>query len=71
VQGLEDGQEGREGIWLVRVRRSSAFIQERDTQIEIREGECGQGFDENVDHNIGVVEVRVELVARETVSGRT
>jgi len=64
VQICEDGEQRWQRVRFVEVGAGSAFIQEGNAEIEIGEGRCGEGFYKDVDHNIWVVEVRVELVAR-------
>ena len=61
MQICEDGEQRWQ---VVEVGAGSAFIQEGNAEVEIGEGRCGEGFYKYVDHNIWVVEVRVELVAR-------
>ena len=62
MQSDEDGEEGWERIGLVWVGGRITFVKERDAEVEVGEGRGGEGFDEDVDHDVGVVEVGVELV---------
>lgn len=69
VQRREHGQELRERVGLVGVRagagprgRGRPLVEEGDAEREVGEGRGGERFDEDVDHDVGVVEVGVELV---------
>lgn len=68
MEGLQDGQERGERVGLVWVGGDGAFVEKGDAEVEVREGEGCQGFDEDVDDYVRVVEVRVKLVAAQKVS---
>lgn len=62
MQGDEDREEGWERIGLVWVGGRVAFVKEGDAEVEVGERRRGEGFDEDVDHDVGVVEIWVELI---------
>ena len=62
MEGGEGGEELGERVGLVWVGGDRAFVEKGDAEVEVREGENGQGLDEDVDYNVWVVQVRVELV---------
>lgn len=59
----DDGEERWEWVGLVWVCVGWAFVEEGYAEVEVGEGGGGKGFYQDVDDNIGVVEVWVELVA--------
>lgn len=63
MQRLEDREKGGERVWLVRIGRDRAFVEEGDAEVEVGEGQGSEGLDENVDNHVWVVQVRVKLVA--------
>ena len=63
VQLGEDGEERGEGVRLVGVGTRGPFVEEGDAEVEVWEGGGGEGFYEDVDDYVWVVEVWVKLVA--------
>ena len=62
MQSDEDGEEGWERIGLVWVGGRITFVKERDAEVEVGERGRGESFDEDVDHDVGVVKIWVELI---------
>ena len=61
----ERGEERGERVGLVRVGGGrGAVVEEGDAEREVGEGRGGERFDEDVDDDVGVVEVWIELVPR-------
>ncbi len=59
----EDGEGGGERVGLVLARGGGRpLVEEGDAEAEVGEGGGGERFDEDVDHDVGVVEVWVELI---------
>ena len=59
----EDGEEGGEGVGLVLVRGGGrSLVEEGDAEADVWEGGGSERLEEDVDHDVRVVEVRVELV---------
>jgi hypothetical protein len=63
VEALEDGQDIRQRIRLIQLSVDGTLVEKRYTEVEIREGRRREGLDEDVDNHVGVVEIRIELVA--------
>lgn len=59
----EDGEERgqRVGLLLARGGRGT-LVEERYAEAEVGEGGGGERFDEDVDHDVRVIEIWVELV---------
>lgn len=49
VESCEDGKHGWERVGLVVVRLRGPLAKERDAEVEVWEGECGESLDEDVD----------------------
>jgi hypothetical protein len=63
-------QEWREWVWLVELRGRRPVVEQRQTQVEVGVRGLRERLGEDVDNNVGVVEVRVELVpVRMSVGG--
>ena len=63
VERGEHAELRRERVRLFRVRSSGgAVVEQGDAEVEVGEGGGGERFDEDVDHDVRVVEVGVELV---------
>ena len=58
----EGGEEGGEGVGLVERCIGGPFVEKGDAEIEVGERGGSEGFDKDVDHNVGVVQVWVELI---------
>ena len=67
MQCGEDWEKRRKWVGLVWVAAWRTFIEQGDAEIEVGEGERREGFDEDVDDYIGVVEVRIELIPKRTL----
>lgn len=63
MKSCEVGEQGWERVWFVEVGGWRPIIEEGDGEIEVGERHGGEGFYEDVDYDIGVIEVLVELVA--------
>lgn len=63
MEALEDGQDIGQRIGLVQLGIDRSLIEERYAKVEIRERGRGEGLDEDVDDHVGVVKIRIELVA--------
>ena len=63
MQTLEDREDGWKGVGLVKLAVDRALVQQGYTEVEIRQWGSGEGFYEDVDDDVWIIEVRVELVA--------
>lgn len=66
VESSERREEFWERIGFVKVLSEWALAKKGDAEVEVGERDGGQSFYEDVDDDVGIIEGRVELVARWT-----